>query len=155
VPLTFLFARRIYGSADIAAAAAAALAVNPYFAVVGQLNLLDSGLCFFLTGAVFAFLTARDAPPGSPAERRWMMLAALSMALAVLSKGPVALVLAGATALIHLLVTRSVRPLRRWHLGVTIPLFSRRLRAMVRRSEPEKPGVSGVFSSFTSTSRDT
>ena len=123
VPMTFLFVRGRYGSESVAGAAAAALAVNPYFAVVGQLNLLDSGLCFFLTGAVFAFLTAGDAPSGSPTERRWMILAALAMALAVLSKGPVALALAGATTVIHSLVTRSVRPLRRWHLGVTVPLF--------------------------------
>ena len=123
IPLTFLFARRLYGSESAGVAAAAALTVNPYFAVVGQLNLLDSGLCFFLTGSLFAFLTAREAPSGSPAERRWMILAALSMALAVLSKGPVALVLAGATVLIHALVTRSVRPLHRWHLPVTVPVF--------------------------------
>ena len=123
VPLTFLFARRLHGSAGIAAAAAAALAVNPYFAVVGQLNLLDSGLCFFLTAAVFAFLAAGAAPADSSAERRWMMIAALSMALAVLSKGPVALVLGGATVLLHSLVTRSVRPLRRWHLRFTVPVF--------------------------------
>lgn len=119
VPLTFSFARRLYRSDRVATAAAAALAVNPYFVVVGQLNLLDSGLCFFLTGAVFAFLVAGE----GHAERKWMMLAALSLALAVLSKGPVALLLAGATALIHALITRSVRPLHRWHLPYTVPLF--------------------------------
>jgi 4-amino-4-deoxy-L-arabinose transferase-like glycosyltransferase len=123
VPLTFQFARRLYRSGAVAAAAAAALAVNPYFAVVGQLNLLDSGLCFFLTGSVFAFLTAEEAAPGSREERRWMMLAALSMALAVLSKGPVALALAGVTVVLHAFLTGSMRPLRRWHLRFTIPLF--------------------------------
>lgn len=123
VPLTFLFARRIYGSESIATAAAAALAVNPYFVAVGQLNLLDSGLCFFLTGAVFAFLIAGEEPTGSRSERRWMIVAALSMALAVLSKGPVALALAGMTVVLHALITRSYRPLRRWHLLYTVPLF--------------------------------
>ena len=123
VPLTFLFARRLYRSERVGTAAAAALALNPYFVAVGQLNLLDSGLCFFLTGSVFAFLAAGDAPSGSRTERNWMMLAALSMALAVLSKGPVALVLGGATVLIYVIVTRSVRPLHRWHLPYTVPLF--------------------------------
>lgn len=123
VPLTFLFARRLYHSDSTAAAAAAVLAVNPYFVVVGQLNLLDSGLCFFLTSAVFAFLAARDTPAGSRTERNWMMLASLALALAVLSKGPVAVVLAGATAVIHAALTRSVRPLHRWHLAYTVPLF--------------------------------
>ena len=120
VPMTFAFARRVYRSERVATAAAAALAVNPYFVIVGQLNLLDSGLCFFLTGAVFAFLLAGEDPAR---ERKWMMLAALSMALAVLSKGPVALLLGGATVLIHALVTRSVRPPNRWHLRYTVPLF--------------------------------
>lgn len=119
LPLTFLFARRIYQSERVATAAAAALAVNPYFVVVGQLDLLDSGLCFFLTGAVFAFLIAGEGRN----ESKWMLLAALSMALAVLSKGPVALALAGATVLIHALITRSMRPLRRWHLACTVPVF--------------------------------
>src|ERR1044071_299253 len=86
VPLTYSFARRLYGSNSVATAAAAALAVNPYFAFVGQLNLLDSGLCFFLSGAVFAFLLAREEPSGSRSEKRWMQVAALSMAFAVLSK---------------------------------------------------------------------
>jgi 4-amino-4-deoxy-L-arabinose transferase-like glycosyltransferase len=44
VPLTFLIARWLYRSERVGTAAAAALAVNPYFVVVGQLNLLDSGL---------------------------------------------------------------------------------------------------------------
>jgi 4-amino-4-deoxy-L-arabinose transferase-like glycosyltransferase len=123
VPLAFQFARRLYKSRGVAAAAAAALAVNPYFAVVGQLNLLDSGLCFFLTGALFTFLTGGEATPGSREERYWMILAALSLALAVLSKGPVALLLAGATVVIHALVTGSMRPLHRWHLRFTIPVF--------------------------------
>jgi 4-amino-4-deoxy-L-arabinose transferase-like glycosyltransferase len=44
-------------------------------------------------------------------------------ALAVLSKGPVALVLGGATTLIHMAITRTVRPLSRWHLPYAIPVF--------------------------------
>ena len=123
LPLTFAFARHLYGSTAAGLAALAALAINPYFAVVGQLNLLDSSLALFLTAAVFAFLRARAAPDGSAEERRWMLIAALAMALATLSKGIVALVLAGGTLVAHMIITREVRPLRRWHLALTIPLY--------------------------------
>ena len=124
IPMAYGFARRLYRSESAGVAAAVALAVNPYFVVVGQLNLLDSGLCFFLTGTVFAFLLAGDSPSGSRTERNWMLLASMCMALAVLSKGPVALLLGGATVFIHMLATGSFRPLRRWWLPHTVLLFS-------------------------------
>jgi 4-amino-4-deoxy-L-arabinose transferase-like glycosyltransferase len=142
LPLVYAFARHVYGSSGVAVAAVAALALNPYFVVVGQLNLLDSGLTFFMTAAVFAFLRAGAVTAqisgekniflkkyffsfgeGHGQERRWMILAALSLALAVLAKGIVALVLAGATVCIHMIITREVRSLRSWHLEVTIPVF--------------------------------
>jgi 4-amino-4-deoxy-L-arabinose transferase-like glycosyltransferase len=123
VPMVYGFARRVYHSESAGVSAAAALTSNPFFVVVGHLNLLDSGLCFFLTGALFAYLLAGEEPPGSRAERNWMMLSALSLALAVLSKGPVAIVLAGMTALLHILVTGTCRPIRRWWLSRTVPLF--------------------------------
>ena len=123
IPMTYLFARHVYGSARIAGAAAAVLALNPYFLIVGQINLLDSALGFFLVASLFAFLRARDAPDGSAEERRWMLITSLALALAVLSKGIVALVLAGGTLVLYLAVRREVLPVRRWHLAVTLPLF--------------------------------
>ena len=64
LPLVYVFARHVYGTPRAGPAAVAALALNPYFILVGQLNLLDSGLTLFMTGAVFAFLRARDAEVG-------------------------------------------------------------------------------------------
>jgi 4-amino-4-deoxy-L-arabinose transferase-like glycosyltransferase len=123
IPLTYWFARHAYGSAEVAGAAAAALALNPYFLIVGQLNLLDSALTFFLVASMFAFLRAREALPCSSEERRWMLLTSVTLALAVLMKGIVAPVLAGAVLVLHMAVTREVRPWRRWHLAVTVPVF--------------------------------
>jgi 4-amino-4-deoxy-L-arabinose transferase-like glycosyltransferase len=123
LPLTYAFARHLHASETIGLAALAALAINPYFAIVGQLNLLDSSLTFFLTAAMFAFLRARAASPGSSEERRWMLTLSLAMALATLTKGLVALVLAGGTLGLHMIVAREARPLRRWHLPLTIPLY--------------------------------
>jgi 4-amino-4-deoxy-L-arabinose transferase-like glycosyltransferase len=123
IPLTYVFARWLYGSSAVGGAAAAALAINPYFLVLGQINLLDSALTFFLVASMFAYLRAGAAPEGSAAERRWMAITALALGLAVLSKGIVALVLAGGTLIIHMIATRDVRPLRRWHLALALPLF--------------------------------
>jgi 4-amino-4-deoxy-L-arabinose transferase-like glycosyltransferase len=121
--MTYVFARWLYGSTAIAGAAAAALAINPYFLIIGQINLLDSALTFFLVASMFAYLRAGAAPQGSAEERRWMLITSLALGLAVLSKGIVALVLAGATLIIHMIVTRDMRPLRRWHLALTLPLL--------------------------------
>jgi 4-amino-4-deoxy-L-arabinose transferase-like glycosyltransferase len=123
IPLVYAFARHLYQSDSAAAAAAAVLAINPYFAIVGQLNILDTGFCFFLVASVFAFLRARSTAISPSAERRWMVLASLALALAVLTKGIAALVLVGGTVVIHMLVTRDWRSLRRWHLLVTLPVF--------------------------------
>src|SRR5436190_24228463 len=41
IPMVFVFARRITHARDTALIAAALLAINPYFALTGQLNLLD------------------------------------------------------------------------------------------------------------------
>jgi len=123
IPLTFAFARHVYRDAGVAMVAATCLAMNPYFAIVGQLNLPDSGFCFFLVAAVFAFLRARDSEPESRAEMRWMLAAAVALGLAVLTKGIAALVLIAGTVLASMWVARDVRPLRRWHLLVTLPAF--------------------------------
>jgi 4-amino-4-deoxy-L-arabinose transferase-like glycosyltransferase len=123
IPLTYAFARHLHGSSEVAAGAAAVLALNPYFIIIGQINLLDSGLTFFLVASMFAFLRARAAAAGSSEERRWMLVTSLALALAVLTKGIVALVLAAGVLAIHMAVTREVRPLRRWHLALTLPLF--------------------------------
>ena len=123
IPLVYAFARHLYGDGAQAIAAAAMLAVNPYFAIIGQLNILDSGFCFFVVAALFSFMRARTCEPRSGPERGWMALSAAALALAVLSKGIVALVLIGGTLVIHMLVTRDLRHLRRWHLLVTIPVF--------------------------------
>ena len=69
LPLVFAWTRRLYGDRS-GRAALLALAVSPYFAIVGHLNLLDSGFTFWLTATVLAFLRAQTSEPGSSAERR-------------------------------------------------------------------------------------
>ncbi|MFZ1889729.1 MAG: phospholipid carrier-dependent glycosyltransferase [Candidatus Binataceae bacterium] len=94
--------------------AAMALALSPLVFAFARFATLDPALAFFLTAAIGAFLAASRAPDfGSGAGRRWMWLAAATLALGTLSKGPVALVLGGAIALIWILVEHRARELRR------------------------------------------
>jgi 4-amino-4-deoxy-L-arabinose transferase-like glycosyltransferase len=120
--LTFAWTRALYGSVA-ALAALTALAVSPYFLIVGHLNLLDAGLTFFLTAAVFAFTRAQTAAPASRAERNWMLAAWAAAALAVLSKGIVVGVLAGGALIAYTLLERDLSPWRRLHPAAGLPLF--------------------------------
>jgi 4-amino-4-deoxy-L-arabinose transferase-like glycosyltransferase len=122
LPLVFYWVRRLYGEAA-ALAALTALAVSPYFLIVSHINLLDAGFTLWLSAAVFAFTLAQCAPPDSAAERRWMLGAWALAALAVLSKGMVAGVLAGAALIIHTLLERDTGPWRRLHVTAGLPLF--------------------------------
>jgi len=123
IPLVYAFCRRIGYSTEISLIAAALLAINPYFAVTGQLNLLDQGFTFFLSAALFSFVIAQR-ERGSPARsRNWMLLTWAALALAVMSKGVVTLVLAGATLAAYLIAARDLSLLRRLQLRIGIPLF--------------------------------
>jgi 4-amino-4-deoxy-L-arabinose transferase-like glycosyltransferase len=122
LPLVFAWTRRLYGT-RAALAAVVTLAASPYFGVLGHLNLLDAGFTFWLMGAVFAFTLAQSSEEGSGAERRWMLLAWLAAALAILSKGIVVGVLTGVSLIVYSLIERDLRPWKRLHVAVGLPLF--------------------------------
>ena len=122
LPMVFGWTRRLYGR-NAALAAIAALAASPYFGIVGHLNLLDPGFSFWLTGAVFAFTLAQSSEVGSGDERRWMLVAWVAAALAILSKGIVVGVLTGGSLVVYSLIERDVRPWKRLHAVVGVPLF--------------------------------
>ena len=56
LPLVFVFASKIGYSRDVATIATSILAINPFFMIVGQVNLLDQAFSFLLVAAVFAFV---------------------------------------------------------------------------------------------------
>jgi 4-amino-4-deoxy-L-arabinose transferase-like glycosyltransferase len=124
IPLVFAFCRRIGYSSDASVVAAALLAINPYFAVTGQLNLLDQGFTFFLSSALFSFVIAQREHAAPRRCRNWMLITWVALALAVLSKGIVTLVLAGATLLAYVAATRELAVLRRLHLRSGLVLFA-------------------------------
>jgi 4-amino-4-deoxy-L-arabinose transferase-like glycosyltransferase len=122
LPLVFAWVRRRYGT-SAAMLALMALAVSPYFTLVAHVNVLDQGLTFWLVAAVFAFTLGQESAAGSAAERRWMLTAWATAALAVLSKGIVVGVLAGLTVLVYSVVEKDTRIWRRLHVGLGLPLF--------------------------------
>ena len=122
LPMVFGWTRRLYGR-NAALAAVVALCVSPYFGIVGHLDLLDAGFSFWLTGAVFAFTLAQTAEVRSREERRWMLIAWVAAALAILSKGIVVGVLTGASLIVYSCIERDIRPWKRLHAAVGVPLF--------------------------------
>lgn len=122
LPMVFAWTARLFGQAA-GYAALVTLAVSPYYELIAHLNLLDAGFAFWLAGAVFAFALGQCAPQGSPSERRWMLLAWLGAALAVLSKGIVVGVLTGGTLIVYTVIERDARPWRRLHVMLGLPLF--------------------------------
>jgi 4-amino-4-deoxy-L-arabinose transferase-like glycosyltransferase len=122
LPMVCGWTRRFYGS-NAALAAVAALALSPYFGIVGHLDLLDAGFTFWLTGAVFAFTLAQSSEVGGRDERRWMLIAWLAAALAILSKGIVVGVLTGVSLIVYSVIERDMQPWKRLHLAIGLPLF--------------------------------
>jgi 4-amino-4-deoxy-L-arabinose transferase-like glycosyltransferase len=88
------------------------------------LNLLDAGLTFWLSCAVLAFTLGQLSAVKSAPERRWMLLAWGAAALAVLSKGIVVGVLAGAALVLYTLSERDARTWRRLHPWPGAALFA-------------------------------
>ncbi|GAC1452842.1 MAG: glycosyltransferase family 39 protein [Steroidobacteraceae bacterium] len=123
LPLVFAWVRRRYGF-EAGLVSLTALALSPFFGVVGHLNLLDAGLAFWLSCAVFAFTRAQLGAVHSSSERRWMLLAWGAAALAVLSKGILVGVLAGAALVLYTLSERDTLTWRRLHALPGLALFA-------------------------------
>jgi 4-amino-4-deoxy-L-arabinose transferase-like glycosyltransferase len=128
------------GSREAGMAAMLALVSSPFFMALGGIVTLDMGLTLWTTVTVCAFLLAENAA-ARPRERRcWMIAAWAAIALAVMSKGLVGIVFAGAAVFFHILVHRDFGVLRRMEwvpglalfLAIAAPWF-----VLVSRANPE------------------
>ena len=149
--LVFAWTARLYGL-PAGLASLTALAVSPYFGIVGHLNLLDAGFTFWLSGAVFAFTLAQASAVQSASERRWMLLAWGAAALAVLSKGIVVGVLAGTGLVVYTLIERDTLTWRRLHPLPGLALFlllAAPWFIVVSLRNPSFPGFFFVHEHFT------
>jgi 4-amino-4-deoxy-L-arabinose transferase-like glycosyltransferase len=109
-------ARRLFGP-TAGLYATATLASSLLYLAMGHFNSLDMGLAFFLEIAVCGFLLAQEG------KRNWMLFAWAGLALAVLSKGIVALVLTGGALVLYSLLSRDWSPWRRFEFVRGLPLF--------------------------------
>ncbi len=115
VLLTGFAAGRLYGRRT-GWIAGAVLAGSFYFGFLGHFNTLDASLAFAMSLTLFGFLLAQNAPPRSRAELGWMLAAYGGAALAVLTKGLIAILLPGAVLVLYILLRREWGLLRRLRL---------------------------------------
>ncbi len=93
------------------------------FVVFGHVLTLDMALSFFVVGAVGSLVVAQSRVSGSAWTRNWMLVAWGSMALATLTKGLVAIVLAAGTVVIYSIWQRDLKLWKNLHLFKGLVLF--------------------------------
>jgi 4-amino-4-deoxy-L-arabinose transferase-like glycosyltransferase len=123
LPLVYGFVRRLGRPPDEGLLAAAVLAINPYFSLIGHINLLDQSFSFLVVAAMFCFVLAQCEATDRSRQRAWMLAAWAGLALAMLAKGLAAIVLTAAALGLYMLVQRDFSPLRRMHFMTGVPLF--------------------------------
>ena len=124
----------------VAEASVLALVASPYFMALGGIVTLDMGLTLWTTATFFALLLAEAARERPREQRNWMLASWASMALAVLSKGLVGIVFAGAAVFFAMVLSRDLSILKRMRWGwglaiflvIAVPWF-----VLVSRANPE------------------
>ncbi|MBV8054192.1 MAG: glycosyltransferase family 39 protein [Deltaproteobacteria bacterium] len=102
VTITGALAEGMFG-ANTGMLAALALGLSPLFFAFARFATPDPALAFFLTAAMACYYKgAQSAELPGGLDGRWMLAAAAMLALGTLAKGPVALVLGGAIAMLWL-----------------------------------------------------
>jgi len=93
--------------------------------VVGNSHFLnlDTGLSFFLTSALCAFLLAQSDDTGLKERHRWMLICWAAMAGATLSKGLIGIMIPGAVLVLYSIIYRQFGFWRRLHLLSGLALF--------------------------------
>jgi 4-amino-4-deoxy-L-arabinose transferase-like glycosyltransferase len=111
VLLTCLAAGRLMGP-GVGLAAGAILAVSLQFIALGRLTLTDMHLTLFITATLVFFIVGIE-HQSTNKKKLWLLAAWSAAALAVLTKGPVGLVLPGAIAFGYILLAGdSIRKLK-------------------------------------------
>lgn len=106
---------------ETGALAALVLLAAPYFMMLSEIVTLDMGLTFWMTLGVCSFLLAQ-ATAYHHERRRWMLLAWVGMAVAVLSKGLIGIVFPAAAIFLYCLIQLDFRLLLKleWLRGLAV-----------------------------------
>jgi 4-amino-4-deoxy-L-arabinose transferase-like glycosyltransferase len=119
---TAFVARRLFGP-RAGLFAGLFLGSSLLWVAMGHLLTLDMGFSAFLAVAAGSVAIAQTRREDRGACRSWMLLAWIASAAAVLSKGPVTIVLLGGALGIYALWRRDRDLLRRLHIAVGLPVF--------------------------------
>lgn len=123
VVLVFLLGRRLWNT-NTGVIAAALLSATILHFVMGQLVTLDMAFTFLLTAMLCAFCLAQVNRESAPqAGGRWMLLSWALLALATLTKGVVAPLIAGSVLTIYTVWQRDWAVWRTLHLPLGLGLF--------------------------------
>jgi len=108
---------------DAGLASVLALVASPYFMALGGIVTLDMGLTLWTTATFAALLLAEHSADRPKEQRAWMLASWAAMALAVLSKGLVGIVFAGAAVFFAMALRRNLSILGRMHWGWGLAIF--------------------------------
>lgn len=120
--LAWFTGRRLFGD-DAGLAAGLILGSALLYAGMGHIITLDMGMTFFMQASLCGFLLANRGGASKRESHGWMLMTWAAVALAVLSKGIVAPVLAGGVLVFYTLINRDISPWKRLHLLTGLPLF--------------------------------
>ena len=85
------------------------------YVLIGHINTLDMGVSFFLNVGVLSLALAQRAPYAA-ATRNWMLVAWVSLGLAILSKGLIGAVLPGAAFVVYSVLFRDFAAWKKLHI---------------------------------------
>jgi 4-amino-4-deoxy-L-arabinose transferase-like glycosyltransferase len=126
--------------------AALVLALSPLFFGFARFATLDPALAFFLTAALAAFyIAAREDSFSLPSSRKWMLVTAAMLALGTLAKGPVALTLGGAIAVIWLALERRLHQVAEMRLASCLIIYAAIVVPWFALAEARNPGFMRFF----------
>jgi 4-amino-4-deoxy-L-arabinose transferase-like glycosyltransferase len=115
--------QRIFGP-WVGVTAGLVLASSFWWAGLSHVNVLDMGLSGMMTLALCGLLLAQHNAAGLSERRNWMLACWAGMALAFLSKGPVGIILPGATLVLYTLISRDWSLWKRLYLIPGLAIFT-------------------------------
>jgi 4-amino-4-deoxy-L-arabinose transferase-like glycosyltransferase len=119
---TAFAASRWYGT-RVGILSAAVLLATPGWNIGSHFSSLDMGLSGALAVVLACVLLAQHPSATASRRRNWMLGAWAAAGIAVLTKGPIGIVLPGLVLVVHSAVTRDVAIWRRLHLGAGLLLM--------------------------------
>ncbi|MBF0360066.1 MAG: glycosyltransferase family 39 protein [Oligoflexia bacterium] len=122
VLILFWSARKIYCK-EVALYSAMVLFSSIFFIGLSRINTVDMGLTLFMEISLMALLLSQREGATNRENRYYMYVVWIGLALAVLTKGPMGIILPGGVLFFYILFARNFSILKRLHIGVGLLIF--------------------------------